>query len=170
MRRSRDGGGQQSGQDQEAAGGRGDSPASQAGGLGHGPPRAPLGPALRPKVLCHALSCGFGSLIPKFWEAWAEFPEGVSQFSKQIGWLVVTAEPGQLAARETGGGNWWPRGTQELPHPCEGLVPPRAARPRLCRQRGKLRHRKDKALVRSPTMGQGSNPEFWAHHQCSQHL
>ncbi|CAI9154825.1 unnamed protein product [Rangifer tarandus platyrhynchus] len=39
-----------------------------------------------PQVLCHALSCGSGSLIPEFWEAWAEFPEGVSQFSKQIGW------------------------------------------------------------------------------------
>lgn len=100
------GGGRQGGWDQEAAGGRVDSPASRAWGLGRGPPRAPLGPAPRPKVLCHALSCGSGSLIPEFWEAWAEFPEGVSQFSKQIGWLVVTAEPGGPAALEAGGGDW----------------------------------------------------------------
>lgn len=85
------------------------------GGWAAGPPRAPLGPALRPKMLCHALSCGSGSLIPEFWEAWAEFPEGVSQFSKQIGWLVVTAEPGGPAAQEAGGGDRWPQGTQELP-------------------------------------------------------
>lgn len=60
-------------------------PTGQARELGRSPPRAPLGPALHPKVLCHALSCGSRSLIPEFWEAWAEFPERVSQFSKQIG-------------------------------------------------------------------------------------
>lgn len=109
------GAGQQSGRDQEATGGWSDSLASQAGGLGCGPPRTPLGPALSPKVLCHALSCGSGSLISEFWEAWAEFPEGVSQFSKQIGWLVVTAEPDGPAAREAGGGDWWPKGAQETP-------------------------------------------------------
>lgn len=115
MRKFWGGGGWRSGREQEATGGRGDSLASQAEGLGRGPPRAPLGPALCPKLLCHALSCGSGSLIPEFWEAWAEFPEGVSQFSKQIGWLVVTAEPGGPAAQEAGGGNWWPKGTQEPP-------------------------------------------------------
>lgn len=66
-------------------------------------------------MLCHAPSCGSGSLIPEFWEAWAEFPEGVSQFSKQIGWLVVTAEPGGPAAREAEAGDWWPKETQEPP-------------------------------------------------------
>ena len=55
------------------------------------PPRAPLGSALHPKMLCHAPSCGSGSLIPEFWEAWAVFPEGVSRFSKQIGCLLCTA-------------------------------------------------------------------------------
>lgn len=93
-------------------------------GLGRGPPRAPLGPALCPKVLCHALSCGSGSLIPEFWEAWAQFPEGVRQFSKHIGWLVVTAEPGGPAAREAGGGDGGQRGHRNRPWPCAGLTPP----------------------------------------------
>lgn len=73
-----------------AVAGWGDSPSGQAGD-GPQPPRAPLGSALHPKMLCHALSCGSGSLIPEFWEAWAVFPEGVSRFSKQIGRLLVTA-------------------------------------------------------------------------------
>jgi hypothetical protein len=88
---------------------------------GVGAPRAPLGPPSAQKccvTLCHVA----GSLIPEFWEAWAEFPEGVSQFSKQIG----TAEPpGGPAARE-GGARWGlaAKGTEQLP-----LAPPRAAQP-----------------------------------------
>lgn len=71
--------------------GQGDSPSGQPGEAGPQPPRAPLGSALHPKMLCHGPSCGSGSLIPEFWEAWAAFPEGVSRFSKQIGCLLVTA-------------------------------------------------------------------------------
>lgn len=124
-------------------------------GPGCGPPRTPLGPVLSPEVLCHALSCGSGSLIPEFWEAWAEFPEGVSQFSKQIGWLVVTAEPGGPAAREAGGGDWWPEGAQEPPRSLCRAAPPRAAWPRLCRCKANLRLREGKALARGHTAGPG---------------
>lgn len=88
------------------------------------PPRAPLGSALHPKMLCHAPSCGSGSLIPEFWEAWAVFPEGVSRFSKQIGCLLSSAQPEAL---EAGGGGWRPRGQSSSPWPCLRLAPPRTA-------------------------------------------
>lgn len=154
------GGGQQGGWDREVAGGRVDSPASRAWGLGHRPPRAPLGPAPLPKVLCHALSCGSGSLIPEFWEAWAEFPEGVSQFSKQIGWLVVTAEPGGPTAQEAGGGDWWPQGTQELPPSlCKASTSQDSLAP-ATRRKGETEAQEGKALARGQTVSPGFKSRF----------
>lgn len=82
-------------------------------GAGLWPPRTPLGPCAQKCCVISLLMAW--SLIPEFWEAWAEFPEGVSCLSKQIGWLVVTAEPGGPAAREAGGGTAGQGGLQEPP-------------------------------------------------------
>lgn len=142
----------------------------QEAGLTHQPaglggwaaaPHAPLW-ALppRPKVLCHALSCGSGSLIPEFWEAWAEFPEGVSQFSKQIGWLVVTAEPGGPTAQEAGGGDWWPQGTQELPPSLCKASTSRDSLAPATRRKGETEAQEGKALARGHTVSPGFKSRF----------
>lgn len=126
-------------------------------GLGAGlrPPRAPLGPALCPKVLCHALSCGSGSLIPEFWEAQAEFPEGVSQFSKQIGCFAGTAEPGRPACRS--GGGWYPRGQRNSPSPVRGWH-----LTGLVDRKGNQGSERARCLAEVTQQFQGSNLKFWS--------
>lgn len=166
-----DGRGRHSGWDQEAAGGRADSPASGPGGWAAGPPRAPLGPALSPKVLCHALSCGSGSLIPEFWEAWAEFPEGVSQFSKQIGWLVVTAEPGGPTAQESGGGDWWSSGTQELPPSLCRASASQGSLAQALQMKGETEAQRGQGTCQRPhSESRAQNQNSGLIIQCSQHL